>query len=92
MDIEDHVGSVKPDRGIGACSQIIKQLLCFGHCLLRPFQLFARYPAECHEHGEVDSAGVVEDAPNDALDVFDDCVDEGGRRVGSLSGPYLISS
>jgi hypothetical protein len=30
----------------------------------------------------VDSAGVVEDAPNDALDVFDVCVAEGGRRVG----------
>ncbi len=82
IDIEDHVGSVKPDCGIRVCCQIIKQLLCFGHCVLRSFQLFACYCAECREHGEVDSAGVVEDAPNDALDVFDVCIAEGGRRVG----------
>jgi hypothetical protein len=44
--------------------------------------LFACYCAECHEHGEVDSAGIVENAPDDALDVFDVCVAEGGRHVG----------
>jgi hypothetical protein len=44
--------------------------------------LLARYHAECHEHGEVDSTGVVEDAPDDALDVFDVCVAEEGRCVG----------
>jgi hypothetical protein len=73
---------VKPDRGIGVCCQIIEQLLRFGHRVLRPFRLFARYCAECHEHGEVDSAGVLEDAPDDALDVFDVCIAEVGRRVG----------
>ncbi len=82
IDIEDHVGSVKPDHGIGLCCQIMKQLLSFGHCVLHSFQLFAYYCAECHEHGEVDSAGVVEDASNDALDMFDVCIAEGGRRVG----------
>jgi hypothetical protein len=81
MDIEDHVGSVKPDRGIRVCCQIIKQLLCFGKRVLRPFRLFAPYCAECHEHGEVNSPNVVEDAPDDALDVFDVCIAEGGRRV-----------
>jgi hypothetical protein len=44
--------------------------------------LLAHYRAECHEHGEFDSAGIVEDAPNDALDVFDVCIAEQGRRVG----------
>ena len=82
MDIEDHVGSVKPDRAIGVCCQIIEQLLCFGHRVLRPFRLLACYHAKCHEHGEDDSAGIVKDAPNDALDVFDVCMAEGGRRVG----------
>jgi hypothetical protein len=80
--IEDHVGSVKTDRCIGVCRQIIEQLFCFGHCELCSFQLLARYHAECHEHSEVDSAGVVEDAPNDALDMFDVCVAEEGRCVG----------
>ncbi len=47
MDIENHVGSVKPDRGIGVCCQIMEQLLRFGHRVLRPFRLFACYPAEC---------------------------------------------
>ena len=82
MDIEDHIRSVKPDHGIRVCCQIIEQLLCFGHRVLRPFRLFACYCAECHEHGEVDSAGVVENAPDDALDVSDVVVAEGGRRVG----------
>jgi hypothetical protein len=44
--------------------------------------LLACYCAECHEHGEVDSTGIVEDAPDDALDVFDVCIAEEGRRVG----------
>jgi hypothetical protein len=82
MDIEDHVGSVKLDRGSGVCCQITKQLLPFGHRVLCPFRLFARYHTECHEHGEVDSAGEVKDATNDALDVFDVYVAEGGRRDG----------
>ncbi len=82
MNIEDHVGSVNLDRGIGVCCQIIKQLLCFGYCVLRQIRLFARYCAECLEYGEVDSAGIVQDAPNDPLDVFDVCVTEGGRHVG----------
>jgi hypothetical protein len=82
VDIEDHVRSMKPDRGIGVCCQIIKQLFCFGHCVIHPFRLFACYCAECHEHSEVDSASVVKDAPDDVLDVFDVVVAEGGRRVG----------
>jgi hypothetical protein len=44
--------------------------------------LLARYCAECHEHSEVDSTGVVEDAPDDALEMFDISVAEEGRRVG----------
>ncbi len=81
MDIEDHVGSMKPNRCIGVCCQIIKHLFCFGHCVLCSFRLLAPYCAECHEHGEVGSAGIVEDAPDDALDVFDVCIAEEGRRV-----------
>jgi hypothetical protein len=82
MDIEDHAGSVKTDSCIGVCCQVIRQLFRFGHCVLCFFQLLACYRAECHEHGEVDSAGIVEDAPDDALDVFDVCIAEEGRRVG----------
>jgi hypothetical protein len=81
MYIEDHVGSMKTDRCIGVCCQI-EQLFCFGHCELCSSQLPARYCAECHEHSEVDITVVVEDAPNDALDVFDVCIAEEGRRVG----------
>ncbi len=44
--------------------------------------MLTRYPAECHEHSEIDSTGVVEDAPNKALDMFDVCIAEEGRRVG----------
>jgi hypothetical protein len=73
---------MKMDRCIGVCCQIIKQLFCFGHCELCSSRLLACYCAECHEHGEVDSMGVVEDAPDDALDVFDVCIAEEGRRVG----------
>ncbi len=72
---------MKPDHGIGVCCQITQQLLPFGHRVLCPFQLFSCYHAECHEHGEVDSQGVVEDAPDDALDVFDVYIAEGGRCV-----------
>ncbi len=45
--------------------------------------MLARYHAECNEHSEVNSTGVVEDVPNDVFDVFDVCVAEEGRRVGS---------
>ncbi len=82
MYIENHGRSVKTDCCIGVCCRIIKQLFCFGHCELCSFRLLACYHAECHEHGEVDSAGVVEDAPDDALDVFDVCIAEEGRCVG----------
>jgi hypothetical protein len=41
----------------------------------------ACYHAECHEHCESDSTGVVEDAPDVALDVFDVCVAKEGRCV-----------
>ncbi len=44
--------------------------------------MLACYCAECHEHGEVDSTGVVENSPDDTLDVFDVCVTEEGRCVG----------
>jgi hypothetical protein len=82
MYIEDHVRSMKTDRCIGVCCQIIKQLFCFGHCELSSFRLLARYCAEYHEHGEVNITGIVEDAPDDALDVFDVCIAAEGRRVG----------
>jgi hypothetical protein len=82
MYIEDHVRSVKPDCCIGVCCQIIKQLFCFGHCELCSSRLLACYCAECHEHGKVNSTSIVKDAPNDALDVSDVVVAEGGRRVG----------
>jgi hypothetical protein len=82
MYVEDHVGSVKTDCCTGVCCQRIKQLFCFGHCELCSSRWLACYRAECHEHGEVDSTGIVEDAPDDALDVFDVCVAEEGRHVG----------
>ena len=73
---------MKTDRCIGVCCQIMKQLFCFGHCELCSSRWLACYRAECHEHGEVDSTGIVEDAPDDAMDVFDVCVAEEGRRIG----------
>ncbi len=82
MYIEGHVRSMKTDLCIGVCGQIIKQLFCFGHCELCSSQLLTCYRAECHEHGEVDSTDVVEDDPDDALDVLDVCIAEEGRCVG----------
>ncbi len=73
---------MKTDRCIGVCCQIVEQLFRFGHCVLCSFWLLACYRAECHKHGEVDSVGVVEDASDDALDMFGVCVAEEGRHVG----------
>ncbi len=79
MDVEDHVRCMKMDRRI---SQVVKQLLCFGHCLLRALCLLACNCTECHEHSEVDSVGVVQDASNDTLDVLDVGIAEGGDASG----------
>ncbi len=81
MDVEDHVGRIKTDRCIGVCCQVVKQLLCFGHRLLRAFYLRACDCTECQEHCKVDSAGVIQDASNDTLDVLNVGIAEGGRCV-----------
>jgi hypothetical protein len=87
MNVEDHVGCMKTDCCIGVCCQVVKQLLPFGHRLLRSLCLFACNHTECHEHCEVKSAGVIQGASNDMLDVLDVGVAEGGRclrREGTL--------
>jgi hypothetical protein len=81
MDIEDHVGHMKTDCCIGVCFQVVKQLLHFGHCFLRALCLLACNRTECHEHCEVNSVGIIQDASNDTPDVLDIRVAKGGRHV-----------
>jgi hypothetical protein len=81
MDVKDHVGCMKTDRRIGVCCQVVEHLLCFGHRLLRALCLLACNCTECHEHCEVDSKGIIQDASNDMLDVLDFGVAEGGRHI-----------
>ncbi len=50
---------------IGMCRQVIHELFCFHHVVMRTFCLFAGDCAEGHENGEVHGSSVIEDASDD---------------------------
>ncbi len=58
--------------------QVIKELFCFEHGM---FHAFAANCAYCNEDCEVDSVGVVKDAPNHLPDMLDILVGQRGRLV-----------
>ncbi len=59
MDVEDHIRGVEMYCCIWVHREIIKKLLCFHHCILRPFCLLACDGAQSHEDREVDGAGII---------------------------------
>ncbi len=51
--------------------EIVKELFAFFHRRFGAFGLFARDGAEGHEDGEVKGLGIIKNASNDVLDLFD---------------------
>ncbi len=71
VNAEDHVGSVKLYCCIGMGGKVIKELFAFIHCCFGAFGLFTCNCAERHEDGEINSLRIIEDAPDDTLDLLD---------------------
>ena len=60
----------------------VAKLLCLEHGIFRALLLFACNRAEGHEDGQIDSPSIVENAPDDTLDVFDVVFAQAWRCVG----------
>ncbi len=82
VNVEDHVGGMKTDGGIGMSRKVIEELFAFFHCGFCASGLFTSNSTEGHEYSEVNGMGVIQDAANDALHLFDVFFGEGRRRVG----------
>jgi hypothetical protein len=70
VHIQDHVGCVELYRHVGMSGEIVEELFAFFHCQFGAFGLFASNGAEGHEDSEVDGPGIIKNASNDALDLF----------------------
>ena len=70
MDIKDHVRGMVSHGGIWVRGQVVQKLLRGSFCFFRSFNLLAGDAAEGHERRHIDGPGVIEDATDDALDLF----------------------
>ena len=77
MDVEDHVGGPKTNGGIGMSGTVVEELCNRKVGALGGPRLFVGNCAECHEDGDIDTAGIVEDGADDLLDTSDTGVAEG---------------
>ncbi len=94
MDVQNHVGGMKTDGGVGMGGEVVEELFAFLHSLLCAFGLLACDGAEGREDGKVDGTRVIKYAANDALDLFNFVGGEGGEVSGSkgrwASLPYCF--
>ena len=71
MDVQDHVRGPETNGGIRMSGTVVEEL-CNGKVgASGGARLFVGNCAECHEDGDIDTSGVVEDGPNDLLDTGD---------------------
>ena len=70
-DDQYHVRWVESYHCVRMCHQVIHDLFCFQHGVVRTFRLITGDCAEGHENGVVHRSGVIEDASDDALHMLD---------------------
>ena len=67
MDVQDHVGGTETNRGIWMSGTIVEEL-CDGEVgALGGPGLFMGNGAECHEDGDIDAPGIIENCPDNLL-------------------------
>ena len=83
---------MKTDGCVGMRGEVIEKLFATLHCLVGAFGLFACDCAEGHEDCQVDGAGIIQYAPDHALDFSSS--ESGGEVSGSIglcaSLPYCL--
>ena len=71
MDVEDHVGCLEANGGIWVSGTVVEELCNRKVGALGGTCLFVGNGAERHEDGDIDTAGIVEDGPDDLLNAGD---------------------
>ena len=71
MYIHDHVGGTITNGGIGMSGTVVEELCDGKVCALGSAGLFVGNGAEGHEDGDINTAGIVEDGPDDLLNAGD---------------------
>ncbi len=69
VHVKHHVGRVISYFRVGVACHVVEEGVDSLHCFGGWVSLLARDFAEGHENGEVDGAAIIQEAPNDLLDL-----------------------
>ena len=77
MDVQDHVGGAEPNCGIRMSGTVVEELCDAKVGALGGAGLLVGNGAECHEDGDINTPGIIENCPDDLLYTSDTLFVEG---------------